>query len=407
MTPPPRPRRIDQIVPSFAGRDAIGIHVLHSRDVLRSMGFESEIYCGGAWDEVKHLSHGMDELPASGDPDDWLVYHLSSGAKEGDVFGSRPERKIVDYHNITPAELLMPWAPWVGDEVVWGRRQLAELAGVSFFSLADSGYNAQEMAAVGYRDPLVVPPLFDLAAFRHQVDEQFLSERLEERAAGGSDWLFVGRVAPHKAQHDLIKAFALYRRLYDPVARLHLVGTWMGEDYPRALDRFVERLGLGDSVRVTNLVAAGQLAAFYRIADVFVCASDHEGFCVPVIEAMENGVPVVAFGSAAIPETVAQGGLVLQEKSAVTLAAAAHRVVADRDLRDRLVAAGRERARYFELPAASARLRAAVEAALAADADPPGGGAPGGRAAAADPAGAVPVPTAGGGAALASTTDGR
>jgi len=219
----------------------------------------------------------------------------------------------------------------------------------------------------------VVPPLFDLARAAVRADPGVLAARARERAGGGADWLFVGRLSPHKAQHDLIKALACYRRCYDPQARLHLVGTSLGTDYPRALERFAQRLGLADALRMPGMVSDEELAAYYRSADVFVCASDHEGFCVPLVEAMHFGVPVVAYGASAVGETVADGGLVLADKAPMTLAAAVHRVVADPDLHSRLAQSGRRRAQDFSLDRGRAALVAAVEAALSVGAGEGGG----------------------------------
>jgi glycosyltransferase involved in cell wall biosynthesis len=355
-----RPTRIDQVVPSFAGRDAIGIHILHVRDLLRDMGFASDIYCGGALPEVRDQAFLIGEIGNRPSTGRWLLFHHSSGSPVAEAFLERPEPKIVDYHNITPAPLVGTWAPWVHEELAIGREQLARLAQACFYALADSAYNEEELREKGCAVTGVVAPLFDLASFEQEVDEDVLAGLLDARAGGGSDWLFVGRVAPHKAQHDVIKAFACYRRGYDPKARLRLVGTWMGDDYPRALRRFADRLGLGEAVEITGLVSAGALAAYYRAADVFVCASDHEGFCVPLVEAMHLGVPVVAFGSTAIPETVGAGGVVVEDKSPLALAIAAHRVVTDPVLRERLVAAGHRRAQRFSLEAGRSRMRAAI-----------------------------------------------
>ena len=359
-----KPTRIDQVVPSFAGRDAIGIHILHVRELLRDLGFASDIYCGGVQEEVRDQALLMDEIgnrPADGR---WLIFHHSNGSPVAEEFLGRPEPKLLDYHNITPAGLVDTWAPWVREELELGRDQLRRLSSACFYAMADSAFNEVELIDNGCRVTRVVAPLFDLAAFETKVDEEVLARLLDARSSGGADWLFVGRVAPHKAQHDLIKAFACYKRYFDPLARLHLVGTWMGEDYPRALRRFADRIGLGDAVQITGLVSDGALAAYYRAADVLVCASDHEGFCVPLVEAMHLGLPVVTYGSTAIPDTVGAGAVVVEDKTPMALATAAHQVVTDRRLHDRLVDMGRRRAQYFSLGESRARMAAAIQEAL-------------------------------------------
>ena len=138
-------------------------------------------------------------------------------------------------------------------------------------------------------------------------------------ATGGADLLFVGKVSPHKAPHDLVKMLAVLRRLYDPAARLHLVGSPLGETYEPALRSFIDELGLTEAVNFAGSVSGAELEAYLQSADVFVCASDHEGFCVPLAEAMGHGVPIVAYGVTAVPETVADAGLVLPDKSPVPL----------------------------------------------------------------------------------------
>lgn len=366
-----RPLRVDQIVPSFAGRDAIGTHVLHTRDVLRRAGYRSDVWAIDVLPEVRDQARPLRELSPAPQPGTWWLFHHSIGTPAAELFAARPEPKLLDYHNITPAALIERWAPWVRDEVELGRRQLAELAPACFFALADSAYNAAELTEVGYRHATVVPPLFDLTSFERAVDPDAERRLRAARAGGGSDWLFVGRLSPHKAQHQLVKALAAYRRLFDPEARLHLVGTGLGEDYPRALRRYAERLGVGDAVDIPGLVSAGELAAFYRVADVFVCASEHEGFCVPVVEAMHLGVPVVARAAAAVPETLGGAGLVLHDRSTLALAVAVHHVLSRPAVRHTLVAAGRARAQDFSLDAGRRRLLQAVEEAVAVSAGEP------------------------------------
>jgi glycosyltransferase involved in cell wall biosynthesis len=359
------PARIDQVVPSFSGRDAIGVHMLHLRDLLRQRGLASDIWCEGTFPDVRAQCRLLGELPARERPDTWWLYHLSSGSSVAELIRGRSEPKMLDYHNITPGELFGPWVPWAVSEATGGREQLDAMIGASFFSFADSAYNEAELLDRGSKATRVVPPLFDVGALATGIDHETLAARHDEREEGGADWLFVGRVTPSKAQHDLVKALACYRRFYDPRARLHIVGSWMGEAYPRALRRFATSLGLGAAVHVTGPVTEAELAAYYATADVFVCASEHEGFCVPVVEAMGLGVPVVAFACTAVTETAAGGALLMDDKSPMTMATAVHRVLTDTALRDRLVEAGATRAGEFSLERSRSRWVTALDEAIA------------------------------------------
>ncbi len=363
-----KPVRIDQVVPSFGGRDAIGAHILHLRDLLHDLGFESDVWCKGAFPETRSIARFTDDLGERERPGTWWLYHLSSGSPVAELIAERPEPKMVDYHNITPASLFGSWVPWATEEADTGLRQLKILAGASCFGFADSAFNGRDLQAAGMPDgrTLVVPPLFDPLALASRADHALAARLRAERADGGADWLFVGRVTPSKAQHDLIKALAFYRQAYDPDARLHLVGTWMGDDYPRALERFARRIGLGDAVRLTGSVSPEELAAYYAGSDVFVCASEHEGFCVPIVEAMNFGLPVVAFDAGAVPETAGTGALVVADKSPVALATAVNRVTADPAFRERLVQMGRARAAHLSLAEGRDRWAEAIDTALRA-----------------------------------------
>lgn len=357
------PRRIDQVVHVLAARDAIGTHVLHVRDLLRQAGYLSDVFAGQAQPEVEAEARPLEELPpvARG----WLLFHHSTGAAVADLVARRPEPLLLDYHNVTPASLVAPWVPWLRAELELGTEQLGTLAPRALLGIGHSHYSERELKEAGCARTAVVAPLVDLTATSAAADPEVLAALLgRRRTEGGADWLFVGRVSPHKAQHDLVKAFACYRRCYDQGARLHLVGGPLGEDYPRALARFCHRLGVADAVDIAGSVPPGTLAAYYASADVFVCASDHEGFCVPLVEAMHAGVPVVAYDAAAVGETVGTGGIVLDDKSPMSIATAVHRSVSDPVTRAALVRAGRRRASAFSLPAAAGHMAAVVDEAV-------------------------------------------
>lgn len=368
-----RPARIDQVVPSFGGRDAIGVHMLHLRQLLRDLGYQSDIWCVGAFPEVRAECRLLEEMPPGRRALTWLMYHLSNGSPAADTVLARPEPLLVDYHNITPGHFFRHWVPWAEESSDEGRHQMAAMGRRAFFAMADSAFNESELSAAGYGRTAVVAPLFDLRG--PTPDAPTCRQLQSRRAGGGSDWLFVGRLAPNKAQHDLVKAFACFSRLFDPRARLHLVGTAMDEEYPRAVRRFAAQLGVGERVHLPGSVSDSELAAYYDGTDVFVCASEHEGFCIPLVEAMHHGLPVVAYSAAAVPDTAAAGAVVVDDKSPLVLATAVARVLRDDGVRRRLVDAGRRRAQHFTLSRGRTRWEAALARALevAAESDPAAG----------------------------------
>ena len=356
---------VHQFLPTFAPRDAVGTHARHAQAILRDMGVASEIYAagapGGGWRQARPYRSYRWARRAGG-RDTRLLYQLSTGSAVAEFVAARPERKILNYHNVTTASLFTPWEPHVGAELAKGRRQLAQLAPACELAIAVSAYNEAELRAAGAGRTAVAPVLVDLGG---GPPDPLVAARLEAaKAAGGVDWLFVGRVAPHKCQHDVVRAFAAYRRLYDPAARLHLVGGVGSHAYAQALARFVGGLGLAGAVELAGSVSQPALRAHFAAADVFVCLSEHEGFCVPVIEAMGAGVPVVAFAAAAVPETVRGAGVLLGAKDAATVAAAVDAVVGDPGRQAALAAAGRARAGEFDLARSAARFRAVMSELL-------------------------------------------
>ena len=343
---------------------AVGNHVIEARDALVAAGHRSEIFAGDvdpAWAGrgARHYDDYGRAVPAG--RDDRLVYQVAIGSPVADWLVDRSETLIANHHNFTPMRFLQAWDPAATHGVAWGRRQLQRLAGRCALGIADSRFNEIDLEAAGFAETVVVPVLVDLAALEREVDEVLLARLRDAKGDGGHDWLFVGRIAPNKCQHDLVAALAAHRRAYGSRARLHLVGASTSPAYSFALERFVAALELEGAVEITGPVSPGQLGAYYRTADVLVCVSEHEGFCVPLLEAMHHAVPVVAYGAGAIVETVGDGGLVLDRKDPETVAVAVERVLADETVRSSLVAAGRARCAQLDPAKARAAFVAAVE----------------------------------------------
>jgi glycosyltransferase involved in cell wall biosynthesis len=356
---------VHQFVPTLEP-SAVGTHILEVRRLCEELGWRSEVFAEHVRPAL--ASDGRDfrdygrKVKAS--PDDLLLYHVAIGSTVADFVTRRPERVAVDHHNITPVGFFAGWEPDVVHGLAWGRHQLAGLAGRATAGIADSAYNARELDDLGYRRTAVVPIMLDLDAFDRAIDDTALA-RLQGDHHEGAAWLFVSRLAPNKCQHDVIKAFAAYRRVYDRSAVLRLVGAPASTRYADALRRYASDLGVADAVELTGSVSDGELAAHYRVADVYVCLSEHEGFGLTVLEALHHRVPVVAFASSAVPETLGDGGVCLESKDGATVAAAVDRVLTDDGLRASLIAAGHARLAEFALPATRARMRAALEAVLA------------------------------------------
>ncbi len=353
------PAPVHQFLPKLSPGDATSQHALQIRRIVRELGHRSDIFVEHvderlAIEVVPFGEYGSRAHPAGAA--DVLVYHMAIGSTLADFVVDQPGDKVVDYHNITPERFFFGWNDDIVHGLALGRRQLAVFAAKAVLGMADSSYNQSELRSVGFPTTAVVPILLDPDQFGRELDRALLAELGDRKAGGGADVLFVGRISPNKRQHEVIKAFAVYRRAYDPLARLTLVGGSSSGRYLRALRDFAASLGVTDAVTFTGVISDSALTAHYRAADVFLCCSEHEGFCLPLLEAMANDLPVIAVAAAAVPETLGDAGLSFDRCDPALLAAGIDRLVRDGSLRESLVAAGRMRVAELAIGPSTQRL---------------------------------------------------
>jgi glycosyltransferase involved in cell wall biosynthesis len=338
---------VHQFVPALLPRDATGVHTLALRDALRAHGWQSDIYVEAAHDELQHEATYFEEYTRRARTGDILVYQASTGSPVAEYLLERPETLVLNYHNITPASFYAPWEPHTAAKVAVARGQVAALAPRAALGIADSQFSADELAALGCPSTVVVPILISVAEWSSSPDPTAASA-LAARADGGTVLLFVGRLSPNKAQENLIEALWLYRQWYDGKARLLLVGPAITGGYADALVDLAAELGLAEAVMHGENLTPAELAAWYGAADIFVCLSEHEGFCIPLLEAMQFDLPIVAFAAGAVPETVGSAGIVLETKRPSVVAAAVDRIRTDAELAASLVARGHRRLHDFD-----------------------------------------------------------
>ncbi len=356
--------RIDQVVPSFIRYDAISVHARNVHAALIAHGYRSELYFQTSTTDVANLGRPLSAMPVAAD-DRILIYHASTGSSALEVVARQGSPVVLDYHNITPASFFKQWSPSTSSEVALGRRQVAEFAPRAIGAIADSPLNERELSSFGYAKTAVAPLLIDLDAQSSDVNRPLFETLMAEKhARGGPSLLFVGSLAPHKAPQDLIAMLAAFRQIYHVDATLTLVGRSFGGRFASALDQYVSDLSLSDAVHFTGPLAPDDLEAHWRSSDVFVCASNHEGFCVPLLEAMSHNLPIVAFRAGAVPETLEDAGIILDDKEPVTFAAAIHRVLEDQPLRDALASAQNRQLERYALPHATKAFMLGLEAMI-------------------------------------------
>jgi glycosyltransferase involved in cell wall biosynthesis len=340
-------KQIDQFLASLAYGDAQAIHAMHIRDVLRTRG-ASDLYFGSADPRMENEGHYYWEQRELAKSSDGSIYHLGIGSAVAEYLLTRDEPLYIDYHDITPPEYFTAFDPISAELLEQGHWQLESLAERATFAWAHSEFAKRDLEKAGCRNVAVLPILMDFEKFDRAPDQRTL-KFLRETKGSGPDVLFVGIVKPNKAHQDLIKLARVYAELFERPMRVFCVGSiaHRQDRYASALKDLARELGVEDRVFFTDSVSLSQLRAYYSGCDAFVSMSEHEGFNLPIVEAMHIGTPVIAYAGGAVPETIGGGGLVLENKDLVQFAAAVDRVFRDNDVRESLVRAGRTRVQAF------------------------------------------------------------
>ena len=299
--------------------------------ILKEEGFDTVIGAEAVDRRIpKDEAAELKDLPKIRE-EDLVIYHGSTGSKLNFDIAGYPGRKIMIYHNITPPGFFRRYNKEARENMEYGYEGIRYLKDKFAYCIADSEYNKQELRRMGYECPIDVCPI--LIPF-DDYDREPSAKVLKQYRDGKKNWLFVGRIAPNKKQEDVIRAFYCYQRDYEPESRLFLVGNAGGmETYEARLKNYIHMLGLDEKVIIPGHIPFDETLAYYRLADVFVCMSEHEGFCVPLAEAMHFGVPIAAYGCCAVPDTLGNGGLLLDSKEPEVAAAAANRLITDQALR--------------------------------------------------------------------------
>ncbi|MBI2325253.1 MAG: glycosyltransferase family 4 protein [Chloroflexi bacterium] len=338
-----RPTAVHQFHPVLAPGDAMSNHVFALRAHLREWGYESHAYAVEAKPGVEGVL-SYRRLFRAARPTDMLVLHFSIGHEVFDQLAKLNARRVLVYHNVTPPEFFTGLNDHAAVHARLGLRQLARLAPKIDLAIGVSEFNAHDLGEAGFTNVTSVPILIDWSQYGTPPDESVLASMSSRRTR----ILFVGRISPNKRQDELIRMLAYYRACVDPEAQLYLVGPYRDQpQYHARLLALRDALGLQAAVVFTGAVPLPALISYYRRASVFCSLSEHEGFGVPLLEAMHLGVPVVAYDAAAVGETLDGGGITLPTKDLAEAAETCALVAERDDLRKRLIVSGRRRAAEF------------------------------------------------------------
>ncbi len=335
----PNPVHIDQLLAGFADGDAISHHARMIRDLLREMGFASDIFVEPDRVSPTLRAEFKPLSDYSAGPRDVCLFHYSIACPAADTYRLSPARKVLIYHNITPSDFFRGYDDRLVRQLTDARTQLADMCRTANAVWAVSRFNASELEALGAQNVQIVPLPLPRAMLDIPPDPLVTGKFTRELTT----LLFVGRLAPNKRVEDLIQAFAWYYRAINPFSRLLLVGS--EQSCPRYATML--RMLVGDldvpNVCFEGFASPAGLTAYYRAADVYLCPSAHEGFGMPLIEAMYYGVPVVARSTGGTPEAMGTAGVRYDELSAPELAALIHRVASVPTLRDDILRSQQQR----------------------------------------------------------------
>lgn len=338
--------RIVQFLPTIAFGDAVSNDAIALGKAMNELGYETDIFAENIDRRLpKGTAKGIgDKMPETGSGD-IIIYHLSTGTRLNYAIEKYDCRKIMIYHNITPPHFFAPYNPAAAALTQEGIEGMKHLADKFDFCLADSDFNRDELIGAGYKCPIEVRPiLIPFEDYEKKPDGAII------RKYGGDDWvniLFVGRIAPNKKHQDIISAFCWYKKNINPKSRLIFVGSYGGmENYYNRLQKYVRALEL-DDVIFTGHIKFPEILAYYHVADVFLCMSEHEGFCVPLTEAMYFDVPIIAYNSCAIPSTLGGSGLLTDSKDPAETALLIDRLMKDEALKNAVIAGQRRRLADF------------------------------------------------------------
>jgi glycosyltransferase involved in cell wall biosynthesis len=325
--------RIHQVLATLGYGDAIGHEVLGIQRVLRAAGYESEIFVETADSRLEPLTRDFRELVDYSDPDNLLLHHFSLGSKASRTAFALPDRMALIYHNITPPEYFVGVHRTLARQCFRGRRELRAYADRCDLAMGDSEFNRQDLETLGFPRTAVLPVVPDFSHLDHQPN-WLLAAQFDD------DWtniVFVGRVIANKKIEDVVRFFHAYHTMFNPRSRLLIVGAQSGfERYLAALHHLVAELAL-PNVHFVGHVSDEELVAFYETADLFLCASEHEGFCVPLVEAFYMQVPVLAFAATAVPATMDGAGVLFEQKDPMHVAALIDAIVSNVSLQDDIV----------------------------------------------------------------------
>ena len=352
-------KAIHQFTPVFVKHDAIGNTLFQMRKLFYEWGYESEIFVETQVEQTSDITKKYTYYTP--DENDLIIYHHSIGSALAAFMEKITTPKILFYHNITPPSFFESYDQIITSQLFQGVEQTKRLAKSIPYAMAASNYNKFHLSQYGYQYILDAQYFINLERF----DAMKPKKEILEKFSTSKNIIFVGRRVPNKKIEDILKVFAYYKIL-NPNSKLFLLGgSWSIKKYVQELNELESKLSFDkDDVIIINTLTDKELQSYYKIADIFLCMSEHEGFCIPLVESMYFDIPIVAYNSTAVPDTLGDSGILVNHKKFGEIAELIHMIIGNKTLRDEIIQNQQKRLSFFSDTKAKDLLKNNIEKIL-------------------------------------------
>lgn len=335
--------RIIQLFSSLSYGDAIGNDILALDAIIKENGFQTKIYAEKIDKRISpELASHISEFTA--EPTDLLILHVGGATKLNQWIKEVKCKKVMIYHNITPPIFFDNYNKKSAEYCERGLKEVESLNQTFDMVLACSDFNRQNLLDMGYACKInVLPILIPFDDYKKTPNQAVLEKYNDDF----TNIIFLGRLVPNKKQEHVLEAFSEYQKKFNNKSRLFIVGNPAGcENYSEKLKEYAKKLNV-KNVIFTGHTRFDEILSYYKLSDLFLCMSEHEGFCVPLVEAMFFNIPIVAYASSAIPWTLNGSGFLLEEKNPELTAAVMNRILTDSSLKEKILKNQQERLSDF------------------------------------------------------------
>lgn len=336
--------RVIQLVSSLNFGDAVGNDALAIKRVLEEAGYATAIFAMAIHSKIREKHIYLTEMLPELNERDIIIYHYAAADEFREMLKETPAKVVLRYHNVTPPGFFHGYDEMAEQITREGLAQIQSMQGVVDYGLTVSEFNKRDLIEMGYQCPIAVAPiLIPFDDYRQEPSPAVV----EKYADGATNIVFVGRIVPNKKLEDVVSCFDAYKKNYDPTARLFLVGSYKESDkYYQYLEGYIKENDIKDII-FPGHIPFDEILAYYKIAHIFLCMSEHEGFCVPLVEAMFFQTPIVAYAAAAVPGTLGGSGVLADTKEPAVIAEMMNRIRKDEAWRQEILRKQDERLKDF------------------------------------------------------------